>query len=247
MLDIHVRELDLASEGRWSFADSKLRWHLGGIGMATEFDPFPAYRHDMLVVKSEARRVTEICPPIWDIKLLVANRESVGRTNATSSMSWDGHYNDDDEWIKDPPVGLIIMSGKRTPPHPAVTRHLVAHEYGHHIEYMLEHLAGSKSTSAGTVVKEYAKLRGLDTSTLHHGDGGTWHNAAAEIFACDFRIVVCHAEPDFWPHEGVPRPTRLPFPVVDWWDDAVGRLRAERQRLDSIEKTATLDSLTAPE
>ena len=250
MPEIRVRELDLATEGSWSFADSKLRWQHRPHGVGAEFDPFPAYRHDMLVVKRETFHVESCTPPIWDVDLYVANRENMSPTNAFSYVTTNGHYNDADVWVKDPPVGLIVLSGKRTPPHPAVTRHLVAHEYGHIVEYMLEHLRHG-SPHGGEVVKEYAKLRGLSESTLHHGEGGNWHNSATEIFACDFRILICNTEAEFWPHMGIPHPLELPvnsqFELSEWWNAATKTLRAEQQRLDTNLKNATIDAPAAPE
>lgn len=249
MPKIIVRELDLATAGQWTFADSKLRWQHRRYGTGAEFDPFPAYRHDVRVVRDTIRDVTEFCQPIWDIDLLVANREVAGRTNAFSHLNQSGHY-EADEWVKDAPTGLIMMSGKRIPPHPAMARHLVAHEYGHHVEWMLETLTGSKKIYSGDVIREYAELRGLPDSAIHHGEGGTWHNAASEVFACDFRLICCDIEVEYWPHPGVPHPLHdvgIMTALENWWALARDVLRNEARRLDTVKKSATIDPPATPE
>jgi hypothetical protein len=62
---------------------------------------------------------------------------------------------------------------------------------------------------------------------VHHGEGGTWHDSACEILACDFRILVTGMEAEFWPHPGIPRPEMVPA-LRDWWDAALARLADAR-------------------
>lgn len=103
-----------------------------------------------------------------------------------------------------------------------MTRHLVGHELGHNVEYMLEDLGGNP-VHQGVVVKDYAKLRGLPDTSLHHGEGGRWHDSAYEVFACDMRILACDLEPEYWPHPGVPHPHEVDG-LLAWWSDALDRL-----------------------
>jgi hypothetical protein len=215
---ISVHELDIMTAARWSFNDGWPKWQHRLHGSCGEFDPFPAYPHEVALVQQTASHVQQRFAPLWDVELFVANREERGRANGYSSLHMGGHYDDNDQWVKTDPVGLIVLSGKRVPPHPAVSRYLVAHEYGHHVEWMLEHLRGSKSAHSGRVIAEYADLRGLP-KPVHEGGGGRWHDSAAEIFACDFRIIVCGVEVDYWPHPGIahPRDPSLPHDLWGWW------------------------------
>lgn len=234
MPSLIVRELDVMTDGVWSFGQDRPQWRHSRHGGSGSFDPFPAYPHDVAVIEETAKAAASICPPLWDVELFVANREEIGRSNGFSNVHAGGHY-EGDEWVKDPPLGLIMLSGKRIPPHPALSRYLVAHEYGHNVEWMLEHLAGTKHLHTDTVVTEYAKLRGLPTP-IHHGNGGRWHDSATEVFACDFRILVCDIETEFWPHLGVPRPEHVEADLPNWWADALGRLA---KRLAEQAETST--------
>ncbi len=138
-------------------------------------------------------------------------------------MAEPQHY-EDGKYVKDTPIGLIVMSGKRQPPHPAMTRYLVAHEYGHNVEWMLERVRDSKTLHSGEVVAEYAKLRGLPDDALHHGSGGRWHDSATEIFACDFRILVGQTETEHWPHPGIPHPVDVDADLAAWWAQSLDEM-----------------------
>lgn len=218
---IVVRPLDVMAEATWHFRDSQPTWRHHMHGSVATFDPFPGYAHDLDVVQESAELVQGRCPPLWDVDLYVADREEVGRSNGFSNVHEGGRYVDG-EWSKGPPNGLIVLSGKRVPPHPALTRYLVAHEYGHNVEWMLEHLHGSKGLHSGAVVAEYAKVRGLP-APVHHGSGGRWHDSATEILACDFRVIVCEVETGFWPHPGVARPEEVPA-LAEWWAQALDEM-----------------------
>ena len=50
----------------------------------------------------------------------------------------------------------------------------------------------------------------------------------AEVFACDFRLLVCDTEPEFWPHPGVPRPEGI-LAIRAWWLTALVRLEEARE------------------
>lgn len=222
MPEILVRDLDVMRESEWSFRDSVPRWQWRSYrGMAT-FDPFPAYPHDAGVVAEAVRNVEKRFQPLWNVDLYIADREEVGRSNGFSYLREDGHY-EGNEWVQDDPVGLIVLSGKRVPPHPAVTRYLVAHEYGHNVEWMLNKARGAKHATDQTLLTEYAKMRGLP-EPIHEGSGGRWHDSAREVFACDFRIVVCDVEADYWPHPGIPHPSEVTALANWWWADALAHL-----------------------
>lgn len=224
--DLTVRELSVCSEGSWSFETSKLTWQPSWLAHRAEFDPFPAYAHDLDVVRAAAGSAAALVPPLWDVTLHVADREETARTNGHSTAWVNRDYEGDPRRPVDRSrEGLILLGGKRVPPHPAMTRYLVAHEYGHNVAYMLCHLRGS-NLHDDAIVNGYAALRGIPDST-HHGSGGRWHDSAHEIFACDFRVLVLGAETEFWPHPGTGRPEGTAG-LREWWAQALADLAAAR-------------------
>lgn len=176
----------------------------------TDVDPFPAYPHDIELVRTTLHRVMEIWPAESDLVVSVADREEPERSNAHSTYET---YYEDEEFTGY--TGHIFFSGKRIPPHPAMTRHLVGHEYGHNVEWWLERRNPECKTGCGCVIKDYAKVRGFDLG-VHRGNGGRWHNSLSEIFACDFRILMCGLEAEYWPHGNIARPEDVPD-LLDWW------------------------------
>jgi hypothetical protein len=226
---LFVRALEVTREGRWSFADSSLSWQAHRYGARATFDPFPCYPHQLCDVEEAAEKVSSICPPLWNVELYVADREEVSRSNGHSNVNQSGRHDEGDKYVKDPPVGLILLSGKRIPPHPAMTRYLVAHEYGHNVEWMLNIARGFRLYDEN-VLREYAEMRGLPEDHLHYGDGANWHRSAAEIFACDFRIVVTNTESEHWPHEGVEHPHDRWDAVSKWWAKALSDLDEAREK-----------------
>jgi hypothetical protein len=225
--EISVHELDVMNDAAWPFdGTSTPRWQHQNYGSVATFDPYPAYAHELQDVVEAAAHVEACCPPLWNVELYVADREEIARSNGHSSVFADGHY-EGDEWIKHDPLGLIMLSGKRIPPHPAMTAYLVGHEYGHNVEWMLNQVRDAPNLYHPDLAREYAQMRELPAETVRHGSGGRWHDAVHEIFACDFRIVVCGVEHGFWPHPGVPRPDDVPA-LAGWWDTAVQSLKAAR-------------------
>lgn len=215
-----VVPIDVMVEGGWDWSSTQPNWRAQRYGQMSLFDPFPAYRHDLAVIAETAATIAEICPPRWDVAIYAPDREEIGRTNGFSDM-W-GERDPVDERFKRF-QGMIFMSGKRIPIHPAMTRYLVAHEYGHNVQWMLNHArSGPNDPQSDKILTGYAEMRGLPTP-IHYGSGGRWHDSCAEVFADDFRTVVLEIETEFWPHPGVERPGNA---VIDWWAQALDHLKA---------------------
>ncbi len=227
MPEFTIHQLDVPNAGSWSFQDSSLSCRHPRHGSIGRFDPFPAYPHDAGVAAGAADKAAQACPPLYDIEIYLPNREEVGRTNGYSTNCYPRSFVDG-EWVTGLPLGLIVMSGKRIPPHPAMTRYLVGHEYGHHVCWMLGKLRGAGHLQDDSWLAEYATLRGLPDTTPPNGSGGNWHRALEEIFACDFRTHL-GVENEYWPHPGIPRAADVAAEnssFRSWWVDALDQLRA---------------------
>lgn len=202
--------------------DADLCWPFGGKphykldGRSYEYvDPFPCYAHDLALVK---RLVTKVDKAVGGrIKFkptyYVFHHESETRTNG-----WAMTHSDYERTKEGKPAwkGMVVLSGKRIPPHPAMTRYLVGHEYGHHAENELLRRLGKESHD-GTIRKEYAKLRKCED--IPYYGGRTWHLSAQELLANDFRILVAELEPEFWPHKQI-HPSKSKE-VQKWWEETL--------------------------
>jgi hypothetical protein len=187
---------------QWGFSSS---WPVyRGAYSGVHLDPMPCYSHDLEVVSETLKLVEAAWPAEVPITFHIADFEETTRTLAhtQSEQNWvDDKEGDEDDGHWEINASHIFLSGKRTPIHPAVTRYLVGHEYGHAVEDWIWSRLGTEEKEMQV---EYAKIRpGTD---VHHGDVGVWHNATSEVMACDFRILIAKIEKDYWPHYGVARP-----------------------------------------
>jgi hypothetical protein len=177
-------------------------------------DPFPGYRHDPSLVADIAAQVEESFPIEFLPKYYVLSFDTPHYTNGYADRDniWDAKisgYSGFEPWI--------VLMGKRIPPHPAMTRYLVAHEYGHIVQWWIEHKRGIKDETTTDFDRDYMKLRaGCDNE---YG-GGRWHKNVGELIANDFRICVTGFETEFWPHPGFEHPSKLPA-IQEFWEKAV--------------------------
>jgi hypothetical protein len=206
---IPINDSDLS----WGFTDTMPSFSVksGRYGRREKVDPFPCYPHDLTLVQSEAERTASLFPVPFPVHVYVSAFEMEGRTNAHAYTEYDYDYDADKvdgEYAVRSGSGTIVISGKRIPIMPSMTRYLVSHEYGHLVE---EALKKAKRLE----IEEYAKMRGCEPRGAAFYGGRTWHKSFGEIFANDFRIIVCDREPEFWPHPVVhPLKARK---VINWW------------------------------
>lgn len=207
---IEIKDADLV----WAFDGSDQPAYSikdGTYTRSEKVDPFPAYAHDAALVRAELERTALLFPLPCDVYVYVAAFEGLGRTNAHASPGYDyqGEQVNGEYPIS---TGTIVLSGKRIPLHPAMTRYLVSHEYGHLVEYTLKR-------ARLLDMDEYCDLRGMPREQPAYG-GRNWHISRGEVFANDFRILVAGREAEFWPHP-FPRPEAVPA-LCAWWR-ALGR------------------------
>lgn len=206
-------------EPHWNFESGAFYWleREFGYGSRVAVDPMPGYAHDEDLVRAmlvACQKANEIVVPFAPEVLLISH-EVTTRTNGQTHLEWDYHEDpapEDDtqrRWH-----GVILLSGKRIPPHPATTRYLVGHEYGHVVEDWIIRQRHEKPHSSD-LLDEYAEMRGLPHREKR-ASGGRWHEATQEVFACDFRLLRAGIEPEFWPHPGIARPDEVPG-LAEWW------------------------------
>lgn len=188
-------------------------------------DPFPCFSHDIDIVRAGLAHLGFV-EPLVPLTVWISEFEPVSRVLAFTAqrLKYSQH---------EPPklkANAILLAGKRTPIHPAVTRYLVAHEYGHALEDWIETARGLKSDA---LHEEYLALRaGVGR---HHGDGQRWTDAIGEVMACDFRVAVANVETEFWPHPGIPLPDAR---IAQWWDEAISDVRRASGQEELFQQTA---------
>lgn len=187
-------------------------------------DPFPCYAHSPDLVRRTTNVLDQVMPLDGRTDVYLPAWEATGRTNGHASpmSNWD---KEDTEF-----GAMIVLSGKRIPLHPAMTRYLVSHEYGHVVQFWVEQTHKLKNLCSAYV----KDIRCYKQHPDSYG-GKTWHASPGEIFANDFRIAACEIETEFWPHEGFVHPSDMPV-VNQFWRLAVMDWDKALAMLSSIEK-----------
>jgi len=208
----------------WSYdADGPTQKPVGAY--QTKVDPFPCYHHDLALVEGLAATLRAKAPVPRDVNVNVLTHEDLHRTNG-----WATHYSDYSKEKEDDGAygwtGCIVLSGRRTEIHPAITRYVTVHEYGHVVEYALAELRhGKKEMDSNPIRDEYADLRGLRKDVPY--GGRTHHLMPCEVMANDF-LHVMGVEREYWPHEVGPifRGREILLPEVrQWWRAALRDLK----------------------
>jgi hypothetical protein len=225
MNDLEDRIFEVGHDAvRWSFSRGPyVVLPTGGSWPRTEdVDPFPCYSHDrgLVLETAEVIEATFPLPPERRPRYVLLGFDTSSRVNGWTSYAED-HDAEEDENGRSPWRPYIAFAGKRIPPHPGMTRYLVAHEYAHCLHLYLEWLAGH-SLGSDKLYPAYDEMRGLKPPDSY--GGGTWHASTSEVFANDFRILLAQVELEYWPHPGIPRPEEIPA-VADWWAQALSSHR----------------------
>lgn len=208
------------SELQWSFRVEGPKIRVGGgHGRHVELCPTPCYRHDPELVRRQFEDVERRFPCERRPGVYVVGFDSPQRTNGETYET--DAYPERDELGRTMEDSSIILYGKPIPLHPAMTRYLVAHEYGHAVERELAfRLIREKDTGGWKLIEQlrekYAELRGLPKEPPPFYGPRTWHQQVCEIFANDFRVLIAQQEPEFWPHHDISRPEKVEA-VVQWW------------------------------
>jgi hypothetical protein len=225
-----VAELD-AGDLRWSYVDKAPHWYLepaipGNWRRPQAVDPWgPCYRHDPDRVCALLAECVAVAPLITaPVTVYVSIWEGLERTNGWAME--DAHHGDPPDWWRGPGEkaweGVIALSGRRVEIHPAITRYVVPHEYGHLVEDALARLRYPGDVNGESKLRaEYARVRRLEAIT-HYG-AGTHHLAPGEVFANDFRAYVLEKEREFWPHPV--KPAWQLKRVARWLETAMAELR----------------------
>lgn len=180
-------------------------------GQSVNFDPFPCYFHDKHLVESQIKRNEEIVSVPFKPDYFVFPFECGSRTNGCACRNPNYRKEEDNKEAAMYPY--ILLYGKRIPIHPAMTRYLVAHEYGHVIHYNLEEAMKIKDGD-DDFEKFYAKeIREIEYNKKY--GALNWHSNIGEIIAEDIRAGILQVEREFWPHDVCP-----PWDskkVMDFW------------------------------
>lgn len=186
-------------------------------------DPYPCYAHNLDLVRELCAECEEAFPLInTKTAFYLLPHEDIERINGVTFC--DQLYKQRGIESKcgcgcgysidlHPIATWVVLSGKRIPPHPAMTRYLVTHEYGHMVWNHLRTMLKYRDSCENKLYENYMKIRGVTDYTINYC-GGKWHKNPGEIMANDFRLIFTNHEREFWPHD-VPLPEETP--VVDWW------------------------------
>ncbi len=190
-----------------------------------KIDPWPGHANSYFIIATTLKKLRNVfplekcCSPltIWN-----SPYETKGRTNGLSERTKiEGKWQGSDHYV-DTFDAHIFLSGKRIPIHPAMTRYVVAHEFGHQVQWWL---AAALGMPYDTLLKEYTEFRGIPYE--ENNQGPNWPLASAEVFACDFRILVAGIEVEYWPHRGVTHPLSYYDENKTWWTEKLEMMKNE--------------------
>lgn len=205
----------------WPFKGSprhKIKQLGSGYFSNIEVDPFPCNTHNADILRTKIDEIEKLFPIGTLLQWISLPHEVVERVNAwaQSNQIWGDH---DEIKKKHRLDASIVFSGKRANIHPAMTKFLVAHEYGHAVDSWINSIMKEEENNRDENLfhKKYAEMRGLEWKSDEDYGGGNYHDTIVEIIADDFRIVVGKTDPDFYQHScGNPVNN---WDVIRFWDE----------------------------
>jgi hypothetical protein len=181
-----------------------------------QVDPFPCGVHDKRLVEKFVGRIEQIFPTNAILQWAIIPFETCERTNAwaQSDSIWSAEASIKQKHKID---CLIVLSGKRPIVHPAMTEYLVAHEYGHIVDYWITACMKEETGEREEDVfrKKYAEVRGIEYQSTY--GGGRWVDNIMEVIADDFRIIMGKTDPDFYLHSCT-HPLSEPR-IINYWNE----------------------------
>ncbi len=162
-----------------------------------DIDPFPCNSHNSKLLLETVTKVEGKFKIGAPTRWIVLPNDTTHYTNAYAQKNY---VSGEENRKKYKFEGMIVMAGKRTIIHPAMTKYLVAHEYGHMVDYWITAMMNEKLDSTNETIfrKKYAEMRGIEYNEKY--GGGNWVDNIGEIIADDFRIVVANTDKDFYLH-----------------------------------------------
>lgn len=214
-MSLNLYNLEAEKDLEWSWQGRPFfRIKSGDRKRLEEVLPAPAYEHDLALTEEYLKLSAEKFPIDRDVNLYVLDRDTPEGTNGCTHINHKYDNVEKDKNEEYPWEPTIVLYGKKIPPHPAMTRYLVAHEYGHVVRKYISWMRGEREDQ-NTLYDEYGKLREMEGSRYY--GPGMWHKSIQELFANDFRILVAGVETEYWPHAGFERPELL-LAVRLWWE-----------------------------
>lgn len=180
-------------------------------------DPHNAQPHNIHRVSEKLYALQEATVNV-DVTYYVLHHELEVRCNAYAEQVTN--------WALSKPEFQVVMSAKRTPIPYNMTDYLVAHEYGHIMDYTISNQLGIECEEFRKI---YARVRGADPSIKG------WINTATEVIADDFRILCGQEQLEFWPHTDVEYPSSSG--IYDWWEHIMFTPQ-EHWNIDELNKLA---------
>ncbi len=206
----------------------------GSYQRTLKVDPYPAYPHDLEHVERTLGHCMDVFPlKVAKFGLWVLSHDLIDRVNGVTfedalyeredGSDWEEtipHYDGSGEMRTFRGQALsIALAAKRIPIHPAMTRYLVSHEYGHAAFYVVARTLGYKDSERDKLEENYMELRGIEDYAKKYR-GGDWHRNPGEIIANDFRILFTKQEMEYYPHD-CPLPSWGDKPLAGWWISAL--------------------------